>query len=258
MTKVLVHGNPETAAIWGPLTSVLATHGIDDIVTVSPPGFGSTVPDGWDALPSSYVTWLATELEALKAAGADAIDLVGHDWGAGHVAGLAAARPDLIRSWAIDCGGLLNPDYVWHDAAQMWQTPDVGEDVVAAMVGPAPADKMEGLIGLGMTEEIAASVAEAMNEDMGACILGLYRGAVPPMLTELADRLAAADQRPKLIIDAADDPYVATTLVPAVVERFGADHVQLAGQGHWWMISDPEPAAAALVNFWNGLSRASG
>ena len=34
-----------------------------------------------------------------------------------------------------DCAGLLHPDYVWHDAAQAWQTPEVGEQAIAAMFG---------------------------------------------------------------------------------------------------------------------------
>ncbi|MDT5218539.1 MAG: hypothetical protein QOF15_644, partial [Mycobacterium sp.] len=37
MTVVLVHGNPETAAIWGPLVDAL---GRKDVVRLSPPGFG--------------------------------------------------------------------------------------------------------------------------------------------------------------------------------------------------------------------------
>src|ERR1700710_2022152 len=99
MTIVLVHGNPETAAIWDPLRAAL---GRDDVVALSPPGFGAPVPDGFDATSDEYVTWLIDELEALRDAGRDPIDLVGHDWGGGHVQRLAAARPDLIRSWATD------------------------------------------------------------------------------------------------------------------------------------------------------------
>src|SRR5580700_5450136 len=42
VTVVLVHGNPETDAIWGPLVDVL---GHEDVVRLSPPGFGSPLPD---------------------------------------------------------------------------------------------------------------------------------------------------------------------------------------------------------------------
>ena len=108
MTKVFVHGNPETAAIWGPLIEALSGWGFSDMVTVSPPGFGAPVPAGFGAHPDDYVAWLADEIRTLPGP----IDLVGHDWGTGHVMGVAAAHPELIRSWATDIGGLLHPDYV--------------------------------------------------------------------------------------------------------------------------------------------------
>ena len=38
---VLVHGNPETAAIWQPLIEVLGAAGVE---TLSPPGFGARFP----------------------------------------------------------------------------------------------------------------------------------------------------------------------------------------------------------------------
>lgn len=253
MTKVFVHGNPETTAVWGPLLDQLAEHGVTDTVALAPPGFGAPVPEGWDALPATYVSWLAAELEAIIGRGDGPIDLVGHDWGAGHVVGLAAARPDLIRSFATDCAGLVNPAYVWHDAAQQWQTEGVGEEAIGGMVGAPKADVAALYEGLGMTPEVAVDLANALTPEMGDCVLRLYRGAVPPMLSDLADRLEAAESRPWLIIDAKDDPYVSTDLVPAVVERHGASTLELPGQSHWWMM-EPAVAAEGLAAWWSTLS----
>ena len=119
MTKVFVHGNPETSAIWKPLVAALSERGVNDVVLLSPPGFGAPVPHDWTATVSEYRNWLVGELEKIGGE----IDLVGHDWGAGHVFSVLAHRPELVRSWATDCVGLLHPDYVWHDAALGWQTP---------------------------------------------------------------------------------------------------------------------------------------
>ena len=55
------------------------------------------------------------------------IDLVGHDWGGGHVVRVVNARPELVRSWATDIAGRFDPEYVWHERAQVWQTPGAGE-----------------------------------------------------------------------------------------------------------------------------------
>jgi pimeloyl-ACP methyl ester carboxylesterase len=63
------------------------------------------------------------------------VDLVGHDWGGAHAVTVAMARPDLLRSWCTDVIGVFRPDYVWHDFAQVWQTPQAGEDLVAALGG---------------------------------------------------------------------------------------------------------------------------
>jgi pimeloyl-ACP methyl ester carboxylesterase len=51
MTVVLVHGNPETEAIWNPLVDAL---GRDDVVRVSPPGFGAPLPDDFPATCLAY------------------------------------------------------------------------------------------------------------------------------------------------------------------------------------------------------------
>ena len=249
MTKVFVHGNPETDAIWRPLTDALSARGVDDVVLLSPPGFGAPTPEGWDALPASYVGWLADELEGLGGE----IDLVGHDWGAGHVYGLVADRPELLRSWAADVAGLMHADYVWHDAAQTWQQPEAGEAAIEMMTSLTDADRATAYGGLGLPDDVAASLAVAFDDEMGRCILALYRAATTEALAEIADRLAARTHSNGLIIDPSDDPYVASALAAPVAERLGAGMLPLDGQGHWWMVSDPDGAAAGLIDFWNSL-----
>src|SRR5258708_1522630 len=51
MTVVLVHGNPETDALWGPLVDAL---GREDVVRLSPPGFGAPLPD---VFPATYLAY---------------------------------------------------------------------------------------------------------------------------------------------------------------------------------------------------------
>ena len=60
MTVVLVHGNPETEAIWGPLVDAL---GRDDVVRLCPAGFGAPLPDDFPATYLAYRDWLEGELE---------------------------------------------------------------------------------------------------------------------------------------------------------------------------------------------------
>jgi pimeloyl-ACP methyl ester carboxylesterase len=243
---VFVHGNPETAAIWGPLLAELRH---PDTVTLSPPGFGAPVPAGFGATADEYAAWLASELERQGAP----VDLVGHDWGAGHVVRIAMERPDLVRSWAMDIAGCFAPDYVWHDRAQVWQTPGAGEESVAAMASLSVTDRASMFESLGMTPDIARAVAEANDDTMGRCILSLYRSAAQPALARLGESLAAA-ARPGLVIIPTEDPYTGGEARARWSARQAkAEVAVLEGLGHWWMIQDPAAGAAELWKFWSSL-----
>lgn len=249
MTRVFVHGNPETAAIWGPLHDALRDRGESDLVCLSAPGFGAPRPDGFDASPAAYVAWLVGELEQIDGP----IDLVGHDWGAGHVFGLLAQRPDLVRSWAADCAGLVHPDYLWHDMAQAWQTPEVGEQVVAAMVETPAEERRAMYVGLGIPEPVAQALVAEMDPSIGSSILDLYRGARQPMMADLGRELLAAELPGGLVLDATADAYSQPALGRDMAERLGADVFTMEGEGHWWMCSVAEAAAGGLSAFWSAL-----
>lgn len=249
-TTVLVHGNPETTAIWGPLTAALRERGCGDVIALSPPGFGAPVPAGFDPTMDAYAEWLIGELETIRSAGTD-IDLLGHDWGAGHVYGALARRPDLVRTWAGDIAGILHSDYVWHDAAQAWQTPELGEQVVAGFTGSSLDERIALFVGLGLPHDMAGQLAAALDDEMGRCILRLYRTGAQPAVGELGDRLAGMELPPGLIVDAELDAYVPTDLSNAVAERLGTEMLRLEGRGHWWMVSDVDSIADALVTFWS-------
>lgn len=247
MTVVFVHGNPETSAIWGPLTAVL---GRDDVVLLSPPGFGAPLPDGFGATFLEYRDWLEGELEKIDGP----IDLVGHDWGGGHVVNAVMHRPELVRSWVCDVLGLFDEDYVWHDMAQVWQTPDAGEEALDAMMAGGVPGRTELLVSLGFPPDIAAAVAEHVNDDMRTAILALYRSAAQPAMAEAGRNLEALASRPGLSLRATADPYARVSEHPGrAADRAGARTEVLEGLGHWWMMEDPKRGAAALTSFWETL-----
>ncbi|MCA9877138.1 MAG: alpha/beta fold hydrolase, partial [Thermomicrobiales bacterium] len=159
MPVVLVHGNPETADIWADLAPLLDA---DAVIALSPPGFGAPVPDGFGATAAEYGAWLAGELQRIEGP----IDLVGHDWGAGHVMGLVNVAPGLVRSWASDIAGALDPDYVWHDLAQVWQTPEVGEAAVAEMVTSPLEARAAIFLANGARPELATRLAAGITPEM--------------------------------------------------------------------------------------------
>ena len=247
MTLVLVHGNPETAALWGPLVDAL---GRDDVVRLSPPGFGSPLPDDFAATYLAYRDWLEGELERVDGP----IDLVGHDWGGCHVMNVVMHRPELVRSWASDALGLFDPDYVWHDLAQVWQTAGDGEQLVDTMMGGTVQDRAEQMHALGIPLDIAAEIAAAQGPEMARAILALYRSAAQPVLAEAGRSLPVAAARPGLSLLATEDHYVGSDeLRRRAADRAGARTDVLEGLGHWWMVQDPARGAAALNSFWETL-----
>jgi pimeloyl-ACP methyl ester carboxylesterase len=247
MTVVLVHGNPETDAIWGPLIDAL---GRTDVVRLSPPGFGSPLPDDFPATYVAYRDWLEGELEGIG----EPIDLVGHDWGGGHVVNVVTHRPELVRSWASDLLGIFDPDYVWHDMAQVWQTPSDGEQLVNTMLGGTVQGRAARMASLRIPSDIAASIAAAQGPEMGRAILLLYRSARQPAMAEAGRALENAAARPGLSILATEDTYVGSVAIRRrAAERAGAHTEVLDGLGHWWMMEDPARGAAALTRFWETL-----
>jgi pimeloyl-ACP methyl ester carboxylesterase len=247
VTVVLVHGNPETDAIWGPLVDVL---GHEDVVRLSPPGFGSPLPDDFPATYIAYRDWLEGELENIGGP----VDLVGHDWGGGHVVNVVMHRPELVRSWVSDIVGVFDPDYVWHDLAQVWQTPGDGEQLVDTMLGGTIEVRAAQMAALGIPSGIATSLAEAQGPEMGRAILLLYRSARQPAMADAGRELDKAAARPGLSILATEDTYVGSEMIRRrAAERAGAHTEVLDGLGHWWMVQDPARGAAALTRFWETL-----
>jgi pimeloyl-ACP methyl ester carboxylesterase len=250
MTIALVHGVPETAAVWDLLADKLVELGYDEPLRLSPPGFGAPVPDGWAATFRDYGAWLIRELETVG----HPVDLVGHDWGGGHALYVAMLRPDLVRTWVSDIVGVLDQDYVWHDLAQQWQTPGVGEAAVTAMTAQPAEARAAALVGGGMHPVIADRIAPGIDEAMGACILRLYRSAAQPVVAELGAGLETAAARPGLAVLPTEDHVVGTDEQRRrAAARAGARVEVLDGLGHWWMTEDPERAAAVLSSFWSSV-----
>ena len=250
-TKVFVHGNPETSAIWSLLVDELHKNGINNIVLLTPPGFGALTPNDWGATVNEYRDWLLSELDKINTP----IDLVGHDWGAGHVFGVLAARPNFVRSWATDCIGLLHPEYKWHDAAQGWQAPDIGETMVAGMVAMSAEQFADYFSSLGMTREIAFEVKTHLNDEFARCILGLYRDAAQPAMIKLGERFTAASPQNGLVIIAANDHFAGSAeQMQEVAAGVKAKVANIPDAGHWWMIERPALAASILIEHWKSFN----
>jgi pimeloyl-ACP methyl ester carboxylesterase len=211
----------------------------DDVIAPTMPGFGLPIPTAFDATKDAYAAWLIEQVETVG----EPVDIVGHDWGALLVQRVVSVRPDLVRTWA--CGsGPLDTDYVWHDTAKIWQTPEAGEKLMDAFT----AETMAAVLSQqGLDGEYARAVAEKIDGTMKDCILKLYRSAIEvskdwPMLSSPVP--------PGLVIFGADDPYVQPLFGQRLADRTGGKLVSFEGCSHWWPHQRAAEAAALLNEHW--------
>jgi pimeloyl-ACP methyl ester carboxylesterase len=237
MPAVFVHGVPETHHIWDGIRGKLSRK---DTVAVSLPGFGTELPEGFACAKEDYLAWLIAEVEAVG----EPVDIVGHDWGALLTERLATVRPDLVNTWAAG-GGAIDEAYTWHQIAQMWQTPGLGEQVMAGFTEDA---LVAAIAPEGVPEGKAREMAKRVDDRMKAAVLPLYRSAVN-VGKEWGPDLDGM-QRPGLLIWGGKDPYMGLEFAQRMAKRTNAQIVVLEDVGHWWPLQAPDRAAEALEAFW--------
>jgi pimeloyl-ACP methyl ester carboxylesterase len=231
---VFVHGVPDTSVLWDPVLAELAR---DDTIALRLPGFGEPVPNGFGCTKADYAEWIVQQLRAIG----EPVDLVGHDWGSILTQFVGSANPDLVRSWAAS-NGPIDADYVWHDMAQAWQTPEVGEQVMELMVGDAMVD---GLREAGHHDP--ESCVTNIDERMKSAILVLYRSAVH--VGAEWQPTVERNSRPALVLWGTHDPYVPADMARRLADRVHSRVEWLEG-GHWAMFEHSQQTARALEAHW--------
>ena len=237
MTAVLVHGVPDTDHVWHRVVPLLDR---DDVVVLRLPGFGTPLPAGFDPTKDVYAAWLVEQIAAQRGP----VDLVGHDWGALLAIRAASLRPDLIRTWAMG-GAPLDAEYVWHQAAQVWQTPEAGERAMARTDAETLA---KALASAGVPADDAREAGTHFDETMKRSILGLYRSAVTVGAEWSSD--VSRITSPGLILWGAHDPYAPPRWGERLAQRTGAHCVIFPGCSHWWPLERPAEVASELRRHW--------
>lgn len=231
---------PDTTRVWEKLRASLQR---GDVVALSLPGFGTPVPPGFVPTKEAYAEWLIDELKRIDGP----VDIVGHDWGSMLAVRAVSLEPALFRSWVAG-GAPVDPEYVWHDMARMWQTPGVGEQVMKAMTPDALA---AGLAAAGVPADDAAETAKHVDDTMKSCILGLYRSAI--RAGEEWSPALSAITAPGLVLWGEKDPYAPPEFGQRLADHTRTQFVSFPDCGHWWQVQRPNEAAVAMRELWNSL-----
>ena len=244
---VLLHGFPESAASWAPVSALLNESGLR---TYAPNQRGYSPgarPDGVDAYGIDHL--VADVVGLLDALGLERAHLVGHDWGAAVAWVVAARHPDRIIS--------LTAVSVPHPAAFGW-----------ALREDADQKERSSYIRLLRTEGKAERV---LLRDDAQALRAMFGDVVPPaladehvaLLGEPGALTAALNWYRAMTSDFAETPAVTvsttyvwstgdTALGRAGAERCGEfvdapyEFVVLDGATHWIPEQRPDALADAI------------
>jgi len=237
---VLVHGNPGSSRDWEDL--------IARALAFDMPGFGrADKPRDFEHDTPHHARFLEAALSEL---GVERAHVVLHDLGGPWGLEWAAANPDRLASAVLFNTGAF-VDYHWHVIARIWQTPVLGELLMATVNRHA----FRTLANLGqrrkLPREYLDSLYDNFDRDTRRAVLRHYRAERNPRpgARRQADALRPYD-RPALVVWGARDPYLGLELAEAQTQAFpGARLVVLPDSGHWPFIDNPEEVASHVLPF---------
>jgi pimeloyl-ACP methyl ester carboxylesterase len=261
---MLLHGVPETGAMWRDL---LAELGSDRIVLAPDlPGLGSSELRGpYDART------VAARIAALALHELDApVDIVGHDWGGVVGLTLAASRPDLVRRLVV-----LNAAYRYVDLRAAWHIPTAslpGLPELAFRVGGRSLVAQVIRVGWHADRPVAPDLLAHYQDAYAdpqriAAMLGYYRDnfrpraaaalrgvagarSVPAPVDAAARRRPPGPRTPSLVVWGALDPVLPESVRASVVRDLGDCRcVVVPHAGHFVLEEAPETAIPAIVAF---------
>lgn len=233
---VLLHGNPDTHAVWDGVVEALS--GSRRCLAPDLPGFGGSGEDD-DVTLEGMSRWVAAFLDA---AGLERVHLVIHDVGSTYGFAFAAEHADRLLTLTT-FNGTFFPDYRWHFWGRMWRTPIVGE-IVMALGNEALFVRETRKGSPGITVEHAKAMYREFTPRTRRHVLRVYRERDPEKFRGWDAKLLQATARvPTLVLWGDLDPYMPS----GTADRFGGEVHHYADAGHWPMIDHPADAAARIL-----------
>ncbi|HEY5111068.1 MAG TPA: alpha/beta fold hydrolase [Acidimicrobiales bacterium] len=248
-TVLLLHGWPDTSALWNGVAS--------DLVTA---GYRVAVPDlrgcGLSDKPTDVTRYAMHELVSdvaciIAALGDEKVTLVGHDWGANLAWVTATYRPDLVgRLVVVSVGhptsfrsaGLEQQIKSWYTLLFFHE--GVGE----AFLRKNDYEAMRRWTGHPRVEEI---ILELERDGQMTTHLLWYRANLPPESFVADPPILPPVEVPVLGLwssgDAALSEHQMTNSSAYCAQGF--TYVRFEGPGHWLPIEAPHDVSAAIVKF---------
>lgn len=239
---LLLHGNPDTGALWDQVVERLAP----DYRCYVPdlPGFGqSREVAPFDCSLDAMASFVEGVVEALRID--EPLALVGHDFGGPYGLAWAVRYPGRVRRIAA-INTFFFSDYRWHVWGRIWRTPVLGE--LAMRLSGWHLFRFEMRRGARkLDDDYLRQVYARITPAMRAMVPRLYRASDPARFAGWEDRLATLTAAvPTVALWGMRDPY----LPARFADRFGAREVHRFDDcGHWLPAEAPAEVAAILGRF---------
>jgi pimeloyl-ACP methyl ester carboxylesterase len=246
---VLLHGWPDTSAVWRHQVPALVAAGYR-VITPDLRGFGASSKP-LDVSAYAAPCMVGDVIGVLDALGIDRAHLVGHDWG-GAIAFLTAALvPDRVATVtglsvghpaAVRAAGLVQREKSWY--MLLFQFPDVAERWLSA-------DGFRNLrewCGHPDIDEVAERLADPAALTAS---LGVYRAILPP--SSLVDPPVTLPpvQAPAMGVWSSGDIALTEKSMTGTADHLAGPwrYERLDGVGHWLQLEAPDTVNALLVDF---------
>jgi pimeloyl-ACP methyl ester carboxylesterase len=243
---VFVHGNPGSSRDFEDLVGRVGTFA--RALAFDMPGFGrADKPPDFDYSVPGETRFLDAALSEL---GVERVHFVLHDLGGPWGMEWAAGHPDRVASVVGITTGVF-VDYHWHIIARIWQTPMLGELLMATSSRPL----FRTLTNLGRKRKLPRAFLDEMydnfDRDTRRAVLKHYRAESNPRpaARRQADAVRPYDI-PALVVWGADDPYLGLDLAESQKQAFpSARIIVLPDSGHWPFIDNPPAVDAHVLPF---------
>ncbi|GLW07343.1 putative hydrolase [Microtetraspora sp. NBRC 13810] len=246
---VLVHGFPDTHALWRAQVAALNAAGYRT-VTFDLRGFGASDRPAAveDYGMAQHIGDLAGVLDHF---GVTRAHVVGHDWGAAIAVAFAAFLPDRVHSLtllsvghpaAFAHGGMAQREKSWYMLA--FQFPGLAERWLAQ-------DDFRAVREWAAHPEEDEVIARLRDPEALTSALAVYRAVLPPEALLLPSPAMPRLQVPTMGVWSSGDRFLTEAQMTATGEYVDAPwrYERVEKAGHWMQLEAPEEVNALLLDF---------
>lgn len=240
---LLLHGYPESSAMWGQLLPALGDAGWRALAP-DLAGFGHSEPD-----PPGTWERRAEAVESFRVEqGVERCVLVVHDWGG--LIGLrwACDHPEAVVGLVISGTGFFR-DGRWNGMAQGLRTPGTGEEIVDGLTREAFGGLLQKLSPSMSDESIDDYWLAYTTPERRASQLEMYRSLDFPQLEPYEPKLAALGV-PTLLLWGEGDEFAPVSGAKRFERELpDTELVVVEGAGHFVFEDEPQRCADAVTAF---------